>query len=108
MGIVAFYFSEKAKHTERHRTNITRTIDGIEFTEMNSFEDGEEIKPYNSWDDNVLVAVVENVDTNVFAGSKSVVYDTGTLGGRVSINGVIQGYKGSPEQQAEWRKQGLI
>ncbi len=105
---VAFYFSEKAKRSESRRNAITRTIDGNQFTEINSFEDDEEIKPYNSWDDNVLVAVVENVDTSDFNGRKSVVYDTGTLGGRVSINGVIQGYKGSPEQQAEWRKQGLI
>lgn len=104
----AFYFSEKMKQFESRRINITRTIDDIEFTEMNSFEDGEKIKPYNSWDDNVLVAVIENVDTSVCAGRKSVVYHTGILAGRVAMNGVIHGYKGSPEQQAEWRKQGLI
>lgn len=59
-----FYFSKKMWDCCQGSTNFPptySTIDGKQFNEHLVLEDSAPIEPYNQWDDNILIAVVENV-----------------------------------------------
>lgn len=85
---VAFFYSELSKtHQQLSGRYILRQIDDLEYTELVTFEDDEEIKPFSSWPDNVLVTVIENVDTTSYGG---IDYGSKALKGRVKINEKIQ------------------
>lgn len=78
-----FYFSKKMWDYCQDSTNSPSTyatIDGEQFSEHRTVADGDPIVPYNQWDDNILVAVVENVS---MSDHGTVLIDTGTLAGRI-------------------------
>lgn len=81
----AFYFSAQ-QYQQSKKSNIDSTlcqIDGREYSELNTFEDHEEIVPWGRWDDYQLITVVENVNVSKH---NSLQYD-GPLSGRIKING---------------------
>lgn len=79
---VAFYYSATAN---AHQNETT--IDGIPYTEIVSFEDHEEVKPWSNHDDNELIMVVENVNTTTYLGDlKTADIFTGQLAGRIKLN----------------------
>lgn len=59
-----FYFSKKMWDYCQNSTNFPptySTIDGKQFNEHLVLADDAPVEPYNRWDDNILIAVVENV-----------------------------------------------